>query len=92
MAEHGVSEAELASAKRYPDRRIRVALRRQCAHRRAVARAAAGRRDPDYVNLRNDLVEAVTVEDIARVARRLLLPEDLTTVIAGRPEGLEPGD
>ena len=46
--------------------------------------------DLDYVNRRNALVEAVTVDDIARVARRLLVPESLTLVIAGRPEGLDP--
>ena len=46
--------------------------------------------DIDYVNRRNALVEAVTVEDIRRVAARLLDPAKLTFVVVGRPEGVEP--
>ena len=42
----------------------------------------------DYVNIRNDLVEAVTAEDAQRVARGLFRPEDLTVVIVGRPDGV----
>jgi zinc protease len=92
MAEYGVSEAELASAKRfltgeYPlrfDGNERIAAQ-------LLGLQLAGR-GLDYVNLRNDLVDAVTGEDIARVARRLLVRESLTTVLAGRPEGLEPGN
>jgi zinc protease len=44
---------------------------------------------PDYVNERNALVEAVTLEDIRRVAGRLLDPEDLSFVIVGQPQGVE---
>ncbi|PZQ48962.1 MAG: peptidase M16 [Rhodovulum sulfidophilum] len=46
----------------------------------------------DYVNARNGLVEAVTREDIARVAKRLLDTDELTFVVVGRPEGLPAGD
>ncbi len=46
----------------------------------------------DYVEVRNDLVEAVTLDDIARVAGRLLDPERLTFVVVGRPEGLHSTD
>jgi zinc protease len=42
----------------------------------------------DYVDKRNGLVEAVTIEDIKRVARRLLQPGQLIVTIVGRPEGL----
>lgn len=42
-----------------------------------------------YVNIRNDLVRAVTLEDIHRVARRLARPEALQFVVVGRPQGLE---
>ena len=44
---------------------------------------------PDYVANRNAYIEAVTLEDVNRVARELLRPEDLHFVVVGRPVGLE---
>lgn len=43
----------------------------------------------DYIATRNDRVNAVTLEQINRIARDLLDPETLTFVVAGQPEGLE---
>ena len=43
----------------------------------------------DYIDTRNDKVEAVTSEDVSRVAQRLLDPERLRFVLVGRPEGIE---
>ncbi len=43
----------------------------------------------DYALTRNAEVEAVTLEDIARVARRIYRPDDLRFVVVGAPEGLE---
>jgi zinc protease len=42
----------------------------------------------DYVTTRNAKVEAVTMEDIKRVAARLFRPETLQFVVVGQPEGL----
>lgn len=41
-----------------------------------------------YVNDRNSYVEAVTLDDVKRVAARLMKPEDLRFVVVGRPVGL----
>ncbi|MEZ5960538.1 MAG: pitrilysin family protein [Hyphomonadaceae bacterium] len=49
---------------------------------------AAGR-GIDYVNRRNDLIRAVTRDDVNRVIRRLFNPENFTFVVVGQPEGLE---
>ena len=43
----------------------------------------------DYVKTRNDKVNAVTLDDIARVAKRLYRPESLRFVVVGQPEGVE---
>ena len=43
----------------------------------------------DYVNTRNAKVEAVTKEDIKRVAQRLLNADALRFVVVGKPEGLD---
>ncbi|MBP1806652.1 M16 family metallopeptidase [Rubellimicrobium aerolatum] len=45
---------------------------------------------PDYVVNRNGYVEAVTLDDVRRVAARLMDPEGLRVVVVGQPEGLEP--
>ncbi|KPA20510.1 Peptidase M16 inactive domain protein [Shimia sp. SK013] len=42
----------------------------------------------DYIVNRNDLVNAVTVEDVNRVAKELLDPELLTFVVVGKPDGV----
>ena len=90
MAESGISEAELASAKRY----LTGAYPLRFDGSENIAAQLLGLqlagRNPDYINRRSALIEAVTLEDVARAARRLLVPDDLTIVIAGRPEGLEP--
>jgi zinc protease len=46
----------------------------------------------DYAATRNARVEAVTAEDVRRVAARLLRPEELHFVVVGRPEGVASGD
>ncbi|MEM1371821.1 MAG: insulinase family protein, partial [Pseudomonadota bacterium] len=43
----------------------------------------------EYIETRNDQVRAVTLEDIKRAASRFLDPDDLITIIVGKPEGLE---
>ncbi|MGR3373934.1 MAG: M16 family metallopeptidase [Pseudooceanicola nanhaiensis] len=43
----------------------------------------------DYAATRNDKVEAVTLEQVNRVARELMQPEKLTFVVTGKPEGLD---
>ena len=42
--------------------------------------------------LRNAMVEAVTLEDVKRVAADLLDPEALRVVVVGQPEGFEDAD
>ena len=42
----------------------------------------------DYVKSRNAFINAVTRDDIARVAKKLLDANRLVTVVVGRPEGL----
>lgn len=42
----------------------------------------------DYLDRRNGLVEAVTLEDVGRVAGQLLDPDALSIVVVGEPAGL----
>jgi zinc protease len=43
----------------------------------------------DYINRRNDYIEAVTLDDARRVARQLYREDQLTVVVVGQPEGVE---
>lgn len=43
----------------------------------------------DYINTRNERLNGVRLEDIARVAKSALMPEDLHFVVVGKPEGVE---
>ncbi len=44
----------------------------------------------DYMANRDSYIEAVTLEDVKRVARGLLDPEGLMVVVVGKPEGVTP--
>ncbi|APZ55090.1 M16 family metallopeptidase [Salipiger abyssi] len=89
MASEGVSDAELAQAKTY----LTGAYPLRFDGNGPIARILVGMQmdglTPDYVTTRNDHIEAVTAEDIARVAARLLQPDALRFVVVGQPEGLE---
>jgi zinc protease len=43
----------------------------------------------DYLERRNDYIEAVSLADVRRAARRLYHPGQLLTVVVGAPEGLQ---
>ena len=91
MAESGVSEAELKDAKTYLTGSYPL---RFSASGRIAAILVAIQLDElgmDYLDKRNGLIEAVTLDDVNRVARELLAPGRLTTVIVGEPEGLAEG-
>lgn len=89
MAAEGVTEQELADAKTYLTGEY--ALRFD--GNRKIANILAGMQltgfPIDYPNTRNDRVEAVTAEDVQRVAQRLLKSGDLRFVLVGRPEGVQ---
>ncbi|MGH6948383.1 MAG: M16 family metallopeptidase, partial [Kiloniellales bacterium] len=42
----------------------------------------------DYIDRRNDFIEAVTLEDARRVAGSLFQPDALSIVVVGQPEGV----
>ena len=46
----------------------------------------------DYPKTRNDKVNAVTAEDVQRVAKTLFRPDDLRFIVVGEPEGLASSD
>lgn len=89
MAEVGVTEEELASAKTY----LTGAYPLRFDGNGRIANILVGMQmddlTPDYVTTRNAKVEAITLDDVKRVAARILKPEALRFVVVGQPEGLE---
>jgi zinc protease len=90
IAAEGVTEEELEAAKTF----LTGAYPLRFDGNRRIASILVGMQmddlSPDYVTTRNDMVNAVTLEDIARVVTRIYRPEDLHVVVVGQPEGVEP--
>lgn len=92
IAENGVSEAELEAAKLYLTGAYPLRFDGNSNIAGILAGMQADDMPIDYINTRNARVEAVTIEDIRRVAARLLRPDELHFVVVGQPEGLEPSN
>ncbi|KPU83005.1 zinc protease, partial [Marinosulfonomonas sp. PRT-SC04] len=92
MAENGVSAEELDGAKTY----LTGAYPLRFDGNGPIANIMVGMQMQglpiDYIATRNDKVNAVTLDDISRMAKRLVRPDDLHFVVVGQPEGLEPSD
>ncbi|MFV0361239.1 M16 family metallopeptidase [Tropicimonas sp.] len=89
MADEGVTQEELDRARTY----LTGAYPLRFDGNRKIANILVGMQQegltPEYVTNRNALIEAVTVEDIRRVAADLIDPDALRFVVVGKPEGLE---
>lgn len=92
MAENGVSVDELNGAKTY----LTGAYPLRFDGNAPIAKIMVGMQMQglpiDYIATRNDKVNAVTLDDISRVAKRLVRPDDLHFVVVGQPEGLAPAN
>ena len=89
IAEEGVTEAELDAAKTY----LTGAYPLRFDGNGPIARILVGMQmdglTPDYIETRNDKVNAVTLADVERVVKRIYRPEDLHFVVVGQPAGVE---
>ncbi|MCK0150224.1 insulinase family protein [Marivita sp. S6314] len=89
MAENGVTAEELESAKTY----LTGAYPLRFDGNGRIANILVGMQmddlPVDYVNTRNDKVAAITLDDIQRVAARVLKPDALHFVVVGQPVGLD---
>ena len=85
MAKTGITADELADAKTY----LTGSYPLRFSSNQEIAEQLAGIKFADlgidYVDMRNALIEAVTLEDIDRVAKRLLDPDALLVTVVGQP-------
>lgn len=89
IADEGVTQEELDSAKTF----LTGAYPLRFDSNASIARILVGMQldglPIDYPKTRNAQVEAVTLDDVQRVADRLYRAENLRFVIVGQPEGIE---
>lgn len=92
LAANGVSQDELDAAIRYMTGEYPLRFDGNGTIAGILAAMQSDDIPVDYVTNRNAYVEAVTLEDVRRVAARLMAPDDLHFVVVGQPEGLSPGN
>jgi zinc protease len=88
MANEGPSEQELADVKTFLTGSYALRFdtgRKTSAQLLGIQEQKLGL---DYVDKRNGMVNAVTIEDVKRVAQRLLKDKPLLFAVTGRPQGL----
>jgi zinc protease len=88
MANAGVTADELTAAKTY----LTGAYPLRFDGNGPIANILVGMQrmglSPDYIKTRNERINAITLEDINRVAKRILKPDDLYFLVVGQPTGL----
>lgn len=89
MQEQGPTADELANAKTYLTGSFPLQLSSTGAIAGILVAMQLDHLGIDYLDRRNGLIEAVTLEDVRRVARRLLDPQRLTAVVVGDPKGID---
>ena len=89
MAEEGVTQEELDKAKRYLTGAYALRFDSNSKIANILVGVQAAGLPIDYTETRNALVEAVTLDDIKRVAQRIMKPDELSIIVVGRPVGLE---
>jgi zinc protease len=88
MGEVGPTEEELDQAKRYLVGSWALRFETSNAIAANLIRIQLDGYGPDFLDRRNQLIQAVSIEDVRRVARRLLGDPRLLVVTVGRPAGL----
>ena len=88
MRDHGVTPKDLADAKTYLTGSFPLRLDSNGKIASLLVGIQLEHLGIDYIDRRNSYMEAVTLDDVNRMARRLLKPDALQIVVIGKPEGL----
>ncbi|MSO88575.1 MAG: insulinase family protein [Rhodospirillaceae bacterium] len=88
MRDEGPTQEELNDAKTYLTGSYALQFTSTTAIARQMVSIQRANLGMDYIDRRNTFIEQVTLDDVRRVARRLLDPARLVVVVVGKPEGL----
>ncbi|MEH6546746.1 MAG: pitrilysin family protein [Sneathiella sp.] len=86
----GVTAEELAGAKTYLNGSFPLSLSSNASIAGIMVAMQMNELPTEYLQQRADLINAVTLEDVKRVAQKLLDPENMIVVVVGKPVDLEP--
>ena len=88
LAEKGITDEELAKAKVFLNGSFPLRLDSNAKIARMLVAIQISDLGMSYIDQRPGFINAVTVEDVRRVAKRLLRPGAMTWVIVGDPAGI----
>jgi zinc protease len=88
VADEGLSEQELRTAKDYLVGSFALRFDTSVKIAQQLLAIQQDNLGIDYIDRRNGEVEAVTVDGIKRIAKRLMGPKNLIVTVAGAPEGI----
>jgi len=89
MRDQGVSDGELENAKLYINGSYPLRFTSSDRIASSLVHIQYDSLGIDYLDRRNGYIDAVTKDDIARVAKRFLDPKKLTFSVVGQPDGLK---
>ncbi len=84
----GITEQELSDAKTYLAGALALSLDSSGSIASLLHSMQVDGLSPDHLTKRGALIAAVKLEDVHKMARRLLRDEALTTVVVGKPVGV----
>lgn len=88
MAAKGPTETELQDAKSYLTGSLLLNLTSTGDITDTMNSLQRDGESPDYINRRNSILNAVTIQDVRRAAARVLKPENLTVILVGKPQNI----
>jgi len=89
MATGGIKQKKLRDAKTYLTGSFPLRFSSSSQIASMLVGMQTARLPIDYLQTRNNLIEAVSHKDIVRVAAKILKSENLVTVVVGRPVGIK---
>jgi zinc protease len=91
VAAEGVTADELADAKSYLTGSFALRFDTNANIANQLLWTMVEGLGPEYIENRNKMINAVTLEDVKRVAQRLFEGKELIVTVVGKPKGLMPG-
>ena len=89
LRENGITEEELKNAKTYLTGSYPLRFDSNTKIASQLVAIQLEELGIDYIDKRNDMINAVTLDDIKRVAERLLDPDNMIISIVGKPENID---